>query len=62
VEVGPGGGVLKVISVGVNINLKTETVEQLTSKKRSMHVVAFKAVIDETKQWMCGVSSLINKR
>ena len=52
VEVGPGGGVLKVISVGVNINLKTETVEQLTSKKRSMHVVAFKAVIDETKQWM----------
>ena len=52
VEVGPGGGVLKVISVGVNINLKTETVEQLTSKKRSMHIVAFKAVIDETKQWM----------
>ena len=52
VEVGPGGGVLKVICVGVNINLKTETVEQLTSKKRSMHVVAFKAVIDETKQWM----------
>ena len=52
VEVGPGGGVLKVISVGVNINLKTETVEQLTSKKRSMHVVAFKAIIDETKQWM----------
>ena len=52
VEVGPGGGVLKVISVGVNINLKTETVEQLTSKKRSMHVVAFKAVIDVTKQWM----------
>jgi hypothetical protein len=52
VEVGPGGGVLKVISVGVNINLKTETVEQLTSKKRSMHVAAFKAVIDETKQWM----------
>ena len=52
VEVGPGGGVLKVISVGVNINLKTETVEQLTSKKRGMHIVAFKAVIDETKQWM----------
>jgi hypothetical protein len=52
VEVGPGGGVLKVISVGVNINLKTETVEQLTGKKRSMHLVAFKAVIDETKQWM----------
>jgi hypothetical protein len=52
VEVGPGGGVLKVISVDVNINLKTETVEQLTSKKKSMHIVAFKSVIDETKQWL----------
>jgi hypothetical protein len=52
VEVGPGGGVLKVISVSVNINLKTETVEQLTGKKKSMHISAFKSVIDETKQWM----------
>ncbi len=52
VEVGPGGGVLQVVSVGVNINLKTETVEQLTSKKRSIHIEAFKAVIDETKHWM----------
>jgi hypothetical protein len=52
VEVGPGGGVLKIISVSVNINLKTETVEQLTGKKKSMHISAFKSVIDETKQWM----------
>ena len=52
VEVGPGGGVLKVIPVGVNINIKTETVEQLTGKKKSMHISAFKSVIDETKQWM----------
>jgi hypothetical protein len=52
VEVGPGGGVLKVISVSININLKTETVEQLTGKKKSMHISAFKSVIDETKQWM----------
>ncbi len=52
VEVGPGGGVLKVISVRININLKTETVEQLRGKKRSMHVTAFKSVIDETKQWL----------
>jgi hypothetical protein len=52
VEVGPGGGVLKVIPVGVNINLKTETVEQLTGKKKSMHLSAFKSVIDETKQWI----------
>jgi 5-hydroxyisourate hydrolase-like protein (transthyretin family) len=52
VEVGAGGGVLKVISVSVNINLKTETLEQLTGKKKSMHISAFKSVIDETKQWM----------
>ena len=51
-EVGPGGGVLKVISVSISINLKTETVEELTGKKKSMHVTAFKSVIEETKQWM----------
>ena len=52
VEVGPGGGVLKVISVRININIKTETVEQLTGKKKSMHLSAFKSLIDETVQWM----------
>ncbi len=52
VEVGPNGGVLKVISVSVNINLKTETVEQLKSKKKDMHISAFKSVIDETKRFM----------
>ena len=52
VEVGPGGGVLKVVPVSVNINLKTETVEQLTGKKKSMHIAAFKSVIDETMQWL----------
>ncbi len=52
VEVGPGGGVLKVISVSVTVNLKSETVEQLTGKKKSIHISAFKSVIDETKQWM----------
>jgi hypothetical protein len=51
-EITDGGGVLTVISVNVNINLKTETVEQLTGKKKSMHISAFKSVIDETKQWM----------
>jgi len=52
VEIGPGGGVLKVISVRININLKTETSEQLKGKKKSMHGTAFKSIIDETKQWM----------
>ncbi len=51
-EVGPGGGVLKVFSVSISINLKTETVEELMGKKKSMHVTAFKSVIEETKQWM----------
>jgi hypothetical protein len=51
-EVGPGGGVLKVFSISISINLKTETVEELTGKKKSMHLTAFRSVIDETKQWM----------
>ncbi len=52
VEVGPGGGVLKVISVRININIKGETVEQLTGKKKSMHITAFKSAIDDTQHWM----------
>ena len=51
-EITDGGGVLTVISVNVNINLKTETLEQLKGKKKSMHITAFKSVIDETKEWM----------
>ena len=51
-EVTEGGGVLTVISVSVNINLQTLTVEQLRGKKKSMHITAFKSIIDETRQWM----------
>ena len=51
VEIGPGGGVLKVISVRININLKTETSEKLKGKKKSMHTTAFKSLIDETLQF-----------
>jgi hypothetical protein len=51
-EITDGGGVLTVIPVRVNINIRTETVEQLLGKKKSMHVAAFKSVIDETKQWL----------
>ncbi len=51
-EVTEGGGVLTVISVRVNINLKTETVEQMRRKKRSIHLTAFRSLIDETEQWM----------
>jgi hypothetical protein len=51
-EVTDGGGVLTVISVRVNINLQTLTVEQLRGKKKSMHITAFKSIIDEMQQWM----------
>jgi hypothetical protein len=51
-EITEGGGVLTVISVSVNINLQTLTVEQLRGKKKSMHITAFKSIIDETQQWM----------
>ena len=51
-EITDGGGVLTVISARVNINLKTETLEQLLGKKKSMHIAAFKSVIDETKHWL----------
>jgi hypothetical protein len=51
-EVTEGGGVLTVISIRININLQTLTVEQLRGKKKSMHLTAFKSIIDETEQWM----------
>jgi hypothetical protein len=51
-EITDGGGVLTVISVNVNINLKTETLEQLKGKKKSMHLTAYKSLINETEQWL----------
>jgi hypothetical protein len=62
VEIGPGGGVLKVISVRININLKTETSEQLKGKKRSMHMTAFKSLIDETVQWFHSMEGRVQSR
>jgi hypothetical protein len=52
IEITEGGGVLTVISVRVSINLKTETVEQMRRKKRSIHLAALKSLIDETEHWM----------
>jgi hypothetical protein len=51
-EIVDGGGVLTIVPVRININLKTETVEELTRKKKNMHETAFKNVIEESKQWM----------
>jgi hypothetical protein len=47
-EITEGGGVLTVISATVNINIKTETVEELTGKKKNMHLSAFHSLIRET--------------
>jgi hypothetical protein len=61
-EITDGGGVLTVISVNVNINLKTETLEQLKGKKRSMHLTAFNSLIDETKQWFHSLDGQMKAR
>jgi hypothetical protein len=44
------GGLVTVLSVRVNINIKTETVEELVAKKKSMHIAAMKAMIDDLGQ------------
>ena len=62
VEIGPGGGVLKVISARININIKTETSEQLKGKKKSMHSMAFKSLIGETVQWFHSMDERIQAR
>ncbi len=46
-EVADGGGVVTVISARVNINLKTETVEELLQKKKHAHLVTANAMVDE---------------
>jgi ankyrin repeat protein len=51
-EVVEGGGVLSVVPVRVNINLKTETLEELKEKKKNMHLASARAMVDEVKQEM----------
>jgi ankyrin repeat protein len=54
----PGGGRVEVVDGGlvifvpvrVNLNLKTETVEELLEKKKSMHVTAFEFRVNELRQ------------
>jgi hypothetical protein len=54
-EVAAGGGVLTVVPVHVNINLKTETVDELKEKKKRLHIASARAVRDELRyeleQW-----------
>jgi ankyrin repeat protein len=54
----PGGGRVEVVDGGLvtfvpvreNLNLKTETVEELLEKKKSMHVTAFEFRVNELRQ------------
>ena len=48
-EVVNGGGVLTVVSVRLNINLKTETVEELKEKKKRLHLVSARAMVEEVR-------------
>ena len=54
-EVTEGGGVLTVVPVHVNINLKTETVDELKEKKKRLHLTSAGAVAEEVRyeleQW-----------
>ena len=54
-EVTAGGGILTVVPVHVNINLKTETVDELKEKKKRLHLASAGAVLEEVRyeleQW-----------
>lgn len=42
-------GLVNAYAVRINCNLKSETVEQLISKKKDMHIAAFVAAVDEVR-------------
>jgi hypothetical protein len=48
-EIVDGGGVLTVVPVRVNINLKTETVQELKEKKKNLHLASARAMVDEVR-------------
>ena len=55
-EVGPDGkGILTVFRVKINVNLRTETIEQLREKKKTMHVSSFRVLRDETQRQLQGI-------
>ncbi len=52
-------GLVKVVPVRINANLKTLTVEELVGQKRSMHLASFRFLIDEIGQ---GLERLARER
>jgi hypothetical protein len=61
-EVDGNGGVLTIVPVRVNINLKTETVEELKERKKRMHLVSARAMVEEVRyelqQWASSKEAL----
>jgi hypothetical protein len=43
------GGIVTFVPVKVNINLKTETVEELKEKKRRLHLVSARSMVEEVR-------------
>jgi WD40 repeat protein len=43
------GGLIKLVSVKVNLNIKTQTVEELQEQKKSLHMVSAKSALTDEK-------------
>lgn len=58
-EVTDGGGVLTAVPVRVNVNLKSETVEELKEKKKQLHLSSAHAIVEEVRHelWEWAASS-----
>ena len=53
-------GVVHIIPVKMSSNLKTETVEELMTKKRDLHLAAFRYRIDEIKEQLKSIAKSKN--
>jgi hypothetical protein len=60
-EVVDGGGIVTIVPVRVNINLKTETVEELKEKKKWLHLASARAIVEEVRhelgEWAVGTDA-----
>jgi hypothetical protein len=58
VEIGPDGkGILSVFRVKINVNLRTETIEQLREKKKTLHLSSFRVLRDETERQLKDIAA-----
>ena len=61
-EISDGGGVLTVVPVRVNINMKMETVEELVEKKKRMHVASARLLADEVREEIDGLAQAVETK